>query len=405
MRIERVELFVLRLPLKRAYETSGSRETHQTRVIARVESEGAVGWGESVAPELPWYSGETPKTVWYALDEIIIPALLAADLHQPEDTERVLAWIRDHRMAKATIEMAIWDLFAKRDGRSLSKLLGGTRDRILCGVAIGIQPSIEELLETITRELSAGYQRVKVKIKPGWDGSVAEAIRNEFPDLPFMLDANSAYTLADAPLFKRIDAYTPTMIEQPLAHDDIVDHATLQREIKTPICLDESIHTGDDARKAIELGATRVINIKAGRVGGLTSARRVHDVCREARVPVWCGGMLEMGIGRAHNVHLASLPNFSLPGDVSASERYFATEIIAEPFAVRADGTMSVPIGPGIGVTVLEKLIRKIAEQAKQYRPTRKAQGKRKPPVSAAKRAARPSAARRPRPATPRSRR
>ena len=405
MRIERVELFVLRLPLKRAYETSGSRETHQTRVIARVESEGAVGWGESVAPELPWYSGETPKTVWYALDEIIIPALLAADLHQPEDTERVLAWIREHRMAKATLEMAIWDLFAKRDGRSLSKLLGGTRDRILCGVAIGIQPSIEDLLETIKRELSAGYQRVKVKIKPGWDGSVAEAIRSEFPDLPFMLDANSAYTLADAPLFRRIDTYAPTMIEQPLAHDDIVDHATLQREIKTPICLDESIHTGDDARKAIELGATRVINIKAGRVGGLTSARRIHDVCREAHIPVWCGGMLEMGIGRAHNVHLASLPNFSLPGDVSASERYFATEIIAEPFSVRADGTMSVPTGAGIGVTVLEKVIRKIAVQTKEYRPARKAPSTPKPRVSAAKRAARPSGAGRPRQATPRSRR
>jgi len=195
------------------------------------------------------------------------------------------------------------------------------------------------------------------------------------------------------------------MIEQPLAHDDIVDHAALQREIKTPICLDESIHTGDDARKAIELGATRVINIKAGRVGGLTSARRIHDVCREARVPVWCGGMLEMGIGRAHNVHLASLPNFSLPGDVSASERYFATEIIAEPFTVRADGTMSVPTGAGIGVTVLEKVIRKIAVQTKQYRPARKAPARATPPVSAAKRAARPSAARRPRSATPRSRR
>jgi O-succinylbenzoate synthase len=395
MRIERVELFVVRLPLKRAYETSGSRETHQTRVIARVESEGAVGWGESVAPELPWYSGETPKTVWYALDEIIIPALLAADLHQPEDTERILAWIREHRMAKATLEMAIWDLFAKRDGRSLSKLLGGTRDRILCGVAIGIQPSIEDLLATIRRELSAGYQRVKVKIKPGWDGSVAEAIRDAFPDLAFMLDANSAYTLADAPLFKRIDAYAPTMIEQPLAHDDIVDHATLQREIKTPICLDESIHTGDDARKAIELGATRVINIKAGRVGGLTSARRIHDVCREAGVPVWCGGMLEMGIGRAHNVHLASLPNFTLPGDVSASERYFATEIIGEPFTVQTDGTMRVPTGPGIGVTVLEKVIRKMAVQTKEYR---------RPRASAAKRAARPSAGRS-RPAKPRSRR
>ena len=395
MRIERVELFVVRLPLKRAYETSGSRETHQTRVIARVESEGAVGWGESVAPELPWYSGETPKTVWYALDEIMIPALLAADLHQPEDTERILAWIREHRMAKATLEMAIWDLFAKRDGRSLSKLIGGTRDRILCGVAIGIQPSIEDLLATIRRELSAGYQRVKVKIKPGWDGSVAQAIRDAFPDLPFMLDANSAYTLADAPLFKRIDAFAPTMIEQPLAHDDIVDHATLQREIKTPICLDESIHTGDDARKAIELGATRVINIKAGRVGGLTSARRIHDVCREAGVPVWCGGMLEMGIGRAHNVHLASLPNFSLPGDVSASERYFATEIIGEPFTVQPDGTMRVPTGPGIGVTVLEKVIRKMAVQTKEYRRSR---------ASAAKRAARPSSGRS-RPATRRSRR
>ena len=404
MRIERIELFELRLPLKRAYETSGSRETHQTRVIARVESEGAVGWGESVAPELPWYSGETPRTVWYMLDEIIVPALLAAELHQPEDTERLLAWIREHRMAKATLEMAIWDLFAKRDGRSLSKLLGGTRDRILCGVAIGIQPSTPELLATIHRELAAGYQRVKVKIKPGWDASVAEAIRNEFPDLPFMLDANSAYTLADAPLFKRIDAYLPMMIEQPLAHDDIVDHAALQREIKTPICLDESIHTGDAARKAIELGATRIVNIKAGRVGGLTSARRVHDVCREAHVPVWCGGMLEMGIGRAHNVHLGSLPNFSLPGDVSASERYFATEIIGEPFTVRADGTMLVPTGPGIGVTVLEKVIRKIAVRTKAYRAARKARAQAKPQASAARRAARPAAARS-RAATPRSRR
>jgi len=369
VRIERVELFVVRLPLKRAYETSGSRETHQTRVIARVESEGAVGWGESVAPELPWYSGETPKTVWYALDEIIIPALLAADLHQPEDTERILAWIREHRMAKATLEMAIWDLFAKRDGRSLSKLLGGTRDRILCGVAIGIQPSIEDLLATIRRELSAGYQRVKVKIKPGWDGSVAEAIRDAFPDLPFMLDANSAYTLADAPLFKRIDAFAPTMIEQPLAHDDLVDHATLQRQIATPICLDESIHTSEDARKAIEIGATKVINIKAGRVGGLASAKRVHDECAARDTPVWCGGMLEMGIGRAHNVHLASLPNFRIPGDVSASARYFETEIIGEPFTVEKNGTMKVPTKPGIGVTVLEDVIRRIALERKEIRP------------------------------------
>ncbi|MHB8630856.1 MAG: o-succinylbenzoate synthase [Candidatus Limnocylindria bacterium] len=369
MKLERVELFVVRLPLKRAYETSGSRETHQTHVLARVESEGAVGWGESVAPEQPWYSGETPKTVWYALDEVILPQLLNAELAGPGDTELRLGWIREHRMAKATIEMAIWDLFAKRQRTPLSELLGGTRDRILCGVAIGIHPSVEALIETIERELAGGYQRVKLKIKPGADGHVAEAVRNRFPDLPFMLDANSAYSLADLALFKRIDAYHPTMIEQPLGYDDIVDHATLQREIATPVCLDESIHTSDDARKAIGIGATRVINIKPGRVGGHASAKRIHDLCANNGIPVWCGGMLEFGIGRAHNVHLASLPNFSLPGDVSASERYFETEIIAEPFRVESDGTMRVPTEPGIGVTVLEDAIRKLALQTKEYRP------------------------------------
>ncbi len=369
MKLERVELFSVRLPLRRPYETSGSRETHQTHVLARVESGGAVGWGESVAPELPWYSGETPATVWYALDQIILPRLLALDLEGPQAVAPALAWMREHRMAKATIEMAIWDLTAKQRKVPLANLLGGTRDRILCGVAIGIQPSLGELLATIERELSTGYQRVKVKIKPGWDGHVAEAIRNRWPELPFMLDANSAYTLADIGVFKRIDAYHPMMIEQPLAHDDLVDHAKLQREIATPICLDESIHSPEDARKAIEIGATKIVNIKAGRVGGLLQAKRVHDVCEGAGVPVWCGGMLEMGIGRAHNVHLASLPNFSLPGDVAASERYFATEIIGEPFAVSPDGTMKVPTGAGIGVTVLEDVIRKIALQRQEYRP------------------------------------
>jgi O-succinylbenzoate synthase len=369
VKLERVELFVVRLPLKRAYETSGSRETHQTHVLARAESEGAVGWGESVAPEQPWYSGETPKTVWYALDEVILPQLLADDLAGPADADEKLGWIREHRMAKATIEMALWDLFAKRERTSLSKLLGGTRDRILCGVAIGIHPSVEALIETIERELRGGYQRVKLKIKPGADGHVAEAVRNRFPELKFMLDANSAYTLADLALFRRIDAYHPTMIEQPLAYDDIVDHATLQKGIATPVCLDESIHTSDDARKAIEIGATKIINIKPGRVGGHASAKRIHDVCAEHDVPVWCGGMLEFGVGRAHNVHLASLPNFSLPGDVSASERYFETEIIGEPFTVEKDGTMKVPAGPGIGVTVLEDVIRKLALQTKEYRP------------------------------------
>ncbi len=368
MRLERVELFLVRLPLRRAYETSGSVETHQTRVIVRVESEGAVGWGESTAPELPWYSGETPRTIWYALTEIIVPRLLAVDLAGAGQVERELDWIREHRMAKASIEMAVWDLTAKRAGLSLSKHLGGTRDRILCGVAIGLHPSVDALLARIEEELAGGYQRVKLKIKPGRDTEIAEAVRNRYPELPFMLDANSAYTLADAAIFKRIDAYHPTMIEQPLAYDDIVDHATLQREIRTPICLDESIHSGDDARKAVEIGATKVINIKPGRVGGLSSSKRIHDVCQERGLPVWCGGMLEMGIGRAHNVHLASLPNFTLPGDVAASARYFATEIIGEPFTVSADGTMGVPSGPGIGVTVLEDEIRKLALETRELR-------------------------------------
>ena len=369
MKLERVELFLVRLPLKSPYETSGSRETHQTRVIARIESDGVVGWGESVAPETPWYSGETPETVWWLLDEIAIPRLLGTTLETAEDVSSVLGWIKDHRMAKATVEMGVWDLFAKAKNVPLATLLGGTRDRILCGVAIGIQPTVDALLDKIAMELEGGYQRVKVKIKPGWDALVAEAIRNRFPDLPFQLDANSAYTLADVKLFKRMDAYTPLLVEQPLAEDDIIDHATLQRQIHTPVCLDESIHSAEDARKAIEIGATRVINIKAGRVGGLAEAKRIHDVCSDRGVPVWCGGMLEMGIGRAANVHLASLPNFRLPGDVSASARYFETEIIAEPFTVEKGGTMKVPTGPGIGVTVLEKQIRKMALKTKEYRP------------------------------------
>ena len=359
---------MVRLPLRRAYETSGSVETHQTHVLVRAESEGVVGWGESVAPELPWYSGETPRTIWYALTEIMVPRLLGLDLAGAAQVERELEWIREHRMAKASIEMAAWDLEAKQAGVPLSRLLGGTRERILCGVAIGLQPTVPALLARIEEELRGGYQRVKLKIKPGRDIEIAEAVRGRFPDLSFMLDANSAYSLADAEVFRRIDASRPTMIEQPLAHDDIVDHAALQRRIATPICLDESIHSGEDARKAIEIGATKVINIKAGRVGGLAGAKRIHDVCLARGIPVWCGGMLEMGIGRAHNVQLASLPGFSLPGDVAASARYFDTEIIGEPFTVAADGTMEVPTGPGIGVTVLEDAIRTLALETRELR-------------------------------------
>jgi O-succinylbenzoate synthase len=271
-------------------------------------------------------------------------------------------------MAKACIEMAAWDLGAKQAGRSLSGFIGGTRDRILCGVAIGLHPTIDALLARIDEELAGGYQRVKLKIKPGRDIEIAEAVRKRYPDLDFMLDANSAYTLADTPAFERMDHARPMMFEQPLAHDDMIDHAALQKRIRAPVCLDESIRHAEDARKAIGIGATRIVNIKPGRVGGLAEAIRVHDTCRERGVPVWCGGMLEMGIGRAHNVHLASLEGFSLPGDVAASKRYFATEIIGEPFDVDPDGTMKVPSGPGIGVTVLEDVIRKLALRTAEHR-------------------------------------
>jgi O-succinylbenzoate synthase len=369
MRLEKVDLFLVRLPLKRPYETSMAVETHESHVIVRVESEGAVGWGESVANETPWYSGETPSTVWVLLEEVIVPQLFAAAIDHPRDAARALDWIRGAPMAKACIEMAIWDLGAKRAGQPLSRFLGGSGERIACGVAIGLQPSIDALLARIEEELSGGYQRVKLKIKPGHDADIAEAVRDRWPDLPFMLDANSAYTLADAPVFERIDGTRPMMIEQPLAHDDIVDHAALQKRIRTPVCLDESIHHAEDARKAIEIGATRVVNIKAGRVGGLAESIKVHDACQKRGVPVWCGGMLEMGIGRAHNVHLSTLPGFTLPGDVAASSRYFATEIIGEPFAVERDGTMRVPAGPGIGVTVLEDVIRSVALRRAELRP------------------------------------
>ena len=369
MRIERVELFLVRLPLKRPYETSMAVETHESHVIVRVESEGAVGWGESVANETPWYSGETPSTVWVLLVEVIVPHLFGATIEHPRDVSRELSWIREARMAKACIEMAVWDLAARRAGASLARFMGGTRDRIPCGVAIGLHPSVDTLLGRIEEELASGYQRVKLKIKPGRDIEIAEAVRRRWPDLRFMLDANSAYSLSDAPVFERIDGTRPMMIEQPLAHDDIVDHADLAKRIRTPICLDESIHHADDARKAIAIGATRIVNIKAGRVGGLAESIRVHDLCRQRDVPVWCGGMLEMGIGRAHNVHLSTLPGFTLPGDVAASARYFETEIIGEPFTVEKDGTMRVPTGLGIGVTVLEDLIRRVALRRAELRP------------------------------------
>ncbi len=303
-----------------------------------------------------------------ALTDFLIPRVLGERFGSPEEVAERFEAIRGHRMARATLEMACWDLAARQQGVPLARLLGGTRERILSGVSIGIHPSLDALVDTVRRERAAGYLRVKLKIKPGLDVQIAERVRAEFPDLDFMLDANSAYTLADVAVFQRIDATGPTQIEQPLAHDDIVDHAALQQAIRTPICLDESIHSGEDARKAIGIGACRIVNVKPGRVGGHREAKRIHDVCAERDAPVWCGGMLETGIGRAHNVHLTSLSNFRLPGDVAASKRYFDTELIDAPFRLERDGTIRVPTGAGVGVTVLEERARKLALRSSELR-------------------------------------
>jgi len=349
MKIDRVEIREIRLPLVHFFETSFGRTTVRRIVLVRVEAEGRTGWGEVTCGEEPFYSHETPETAWHILRDFLIPWTLGKEWGAPSDVAPVFKPIRGHNMAKAALENALWDIEAQMKGVSLAKLLGGTLEEIPCGVSIGIQNSAEELLEKIQRELDAGYQRIKVKIKPGWDVEVLDRIRSRFPRIALMADANSAYTLADLPRLKLLDRFYLMMIEQPLGWEDLLDHAKLQRELATPLCLDESIHSADDARQALEIGAGKIINIKLGRVGGYTSARAVHDVCRAKNVPVWCGGMLESGIGRAHNIALSSLPGFTLPGDVSASRRYWSEDIIDPEVTVSAQGTIRIPQSPGLG--------------------------------------------------------
>ena len=366
MNIDRIELREIRMPLVHFFETSFGRTTERRIVLVRVDAAGLTGWGEVTVGEEPFYNYETPETAWHILRDFLIPWTLgrelaaqtrAAELARegapseaaPSELAARFKPIRGHNMAKAALENALWDLEAQRRGVPLAKLVGGTLEEIPCGVSIGIQNSVEELLGTIERELAAGYQRIKVKIKPGWDVNVVERIRQRFPRIVLSGDANSAYTRADAVHLKSFDRFYLLMIEQPLGWNDILDHAWLQRQLRTPICLDESIHDAEDARKAIEAGACKIINIKLGRVGGYTSAREVHDVCRARRIPVWCGGMLESGIGRAHNIAISSLPGFTLPGDVSASRRYWSEDIIEPEVAVTRSGTIRVPQAPGLG--------------------------------------------------------
>ena len=352
MIIDRITLHHLRMPLVAPFETSFGRITDRDCILTQVQSEGLTGYGECVADRDPGYAYETSGTAWHILHDFLIPAILGQDIPGPADFQRRVAQVRGHPMAKAGLELALWDLMGKREGKSLRELLGGTRDRVDVGVSVGLQASSAALVETVGRYLAQGYGRIKIKIKPGRDVADAEAVRRAFPVIRLQVDANSAYTLETAAALLPLDDLALLLIEQPLAEDDIWDHRRLQAQLRTPICLDESILHARHARQALEMAACRVINIKAGRVGGLSQAVAIHNICRAAGVPVWCGGMLETGVGRAGNLALASLPGFTLPGDISASDRYYAEDITHQRFVLNPDSTINVPTGPGLGVTV-----------------------------------------------------
>lgn len=354
MKIERIELREIGLPLVAPFETSFGVTTERRMILVKAFSEGLHGWGECTCNEGPFYNHEATDTAWIILRDYAAPATLGREIASPAEAGALTSRIRGNKMARAAIETALWDLEAKRQGVPLWQLLGGTQEEIPCGVSIGLQESDAALLKKIETELAAGYQRIKLKIKPGRDYEMVKAVRREHPDIKLTVDANSAYTLDDVDTFKRLDEFDLMLVEQPLAYDDIIDHAELQRQIRTPVCLDESILSRDDARKALALGSCRIINIKLGRVGGHEEARRIEAYCRERGVPVWCGGMLEAGIGRAQNIAMATLPGFTLPGDVSASKRYWTEDIITPEVEVTRRGTIIRPEAPGIGYEVNE---------------------------------------------------
>jgi O-succinylbenzoate synthase len=358
LKIESIVLHHLSMPLVSPFETSFGRETDRECVLVEIKSEGLTGYGECVPSRDPGYNYETTGTAVHILKDFIVPSLLEEDVKAAADFQVRVAGIRGHHLAKAGVEMALWDLLGKRVDKSLSELLGGVRKKVEVGVSIGIQESTQGLVQTAADYVKQGYARVKIKIKPGRDIEDASAVRREFPTLRLQVDANSAYSLDDAKMLMPLDKLGLLLIEQPLFEDDIWDHHKLQEQFETPICLDESIVSPRHARYAIEMNACRVINIKAGRLGGLSQGVMVHDLCRENSMPVWCGGMLETGIGRASNLALAALPNFVLPGDISASDRYYARDITNERFILNADSTIDVPHGVGLGVTIDERALK-----------------------------------------------
>ncbi|MGI9103044.1 MAG: o-succinylbenzoate synthase [Terriglobales bacterium] len=368
MKIEAITLREIHMPLLHFFETSFGRTTERRILLVTLHGDGLNAWGECVAGEGPFYSSEWVESAGATIARFLAPAVLGREFSNALECRARLAHVRGHRMAKAAIENAVWAAEAEEKKVALWQLLGGTKRQIECGVSIGIQDSLEQLLEKIELELAAGYRRIKVKVKPGWDVDVLAKIRARWPKIMLSCDANSAYTLSDAEHLKRFDEFNLLMIEQPLWDDDFYFHAQLQKQINTAICLDESIHHARDAEAALQLEAGKIVNIKVGRVGGFSEAVRVHDVCRAHKTPVWCGGMLESGVGRAHNVALSTLPNFSLPGDVSASKRYWKEDIIEPQVEVSADGFITVSDEPGTGYRVREDLVEKLTVRKETFR-------------------------------------
>ncbi len=368
MRIESIRLRELRMRLKAPFETSFG-VTHDRRILlAEVVADGTVGWGEVTTVESPTYNAETTDTAWHVISDFIAPILVDKDVPTATAVPAVLSAIRGHQMAKAGVENAIWDIEAQQKQIPLARLLGGTLAEIACGVSLGIRETPDSLVKKVEDELRAGYQRIKLKIKPGKDLAFVAAVREQFPAILLSVDANSAYRLSDVDHLKRFDQLQLLMIEQPLEWDDIFSHAKLQPQIRTAICLDECIQNSGHANAAIQLGACRIINIKLGRVGGHTSAREVHDVCLKNSIPVWCGGMLESGIGRAHNIAMSTLPGFTLPGDVSASKRYWNHDIIDPEVEVSPKGTIRVPDTPGLGYSVDREFIDRLTVRSRSWK-------------------------------------
>lgn len=367
MKIDSVVLREIRMPLVRPFETSFGRTTDRRIVLAEVQSDGLTGWGECTAGEHASFSEESTDTAWTILANELIPALLRAQINSAGSCPKAMGHARGNRMAKAALENAVWDLESQQIEMPLAELLGGTRDEIACGVSIGIQSSLEQLIETVEMELAAGYQRIKLKCKPGCDVELFEAVRLRWPDILLSCDANASYRLKDQDHLRSFDEFRLLMIEQPLWHDDFYFHSLLQRQLETSICLDESIRNRRDALAAIEMESCRIINIKLGRVGGFSEAIRVHNVTAERGVPVWCGGMLETGIGRSHNIALSSLANFSLPGDVSASARYFQEDIIEPAVEVSSKGTIAIPKVAGRGFEVKRSRIEKLTVRSERF--------------------------------------